>query len=153
MSIYFLDTSAVVKRYVLEKGTQWINGLSDPSAGNSLHVARITTVEVVSAMSRRSRSGSITPADLTQLLTRFRFDLGTQYQVVELTSPLLDEAMRVAEAHALRGYDAVQLAALLAIRRVLSQQQLPPPVLVSADVELNAAATGEGFQTEDPNTH
>jgi predicted nucleic acid-binding protein len=63
-------------------------------------------------MSRRGRSGSITPADLIQLFTRFRLDLRTQYQVVEVTSRLLDEAMLVAEAHALRGYDAVQLAAL-----------------------------------------
>jgi len=45
MAICFLDSSAVVKRYVSEAGSAWIQGLTAPQAGNLLYVARITGAE------------------------------------------------------------------------------------------------------------
>ena len=42
MAAYFLDASALVKRYVTEIGTAWVAGLLDPLARNRLYVARIT---------------------------------------------------------------------------------------------------------------
>ncbi len=94
MADYFLDTSAIVKRYVQEKGTIRINTLADPAAGHFLYVARI------------------------------------------------------ADMHVLRAYDAVQLAAALDILR-----QDAALILVSADADLNAAASAEGLPVEDPNLH
>ena len=55
--------------------------------------------------------------------------------------------------HNLRAYDAVHLAAALDTQRVISQVESTELILVSADVELNAAATAEGFRVEDPNNH
>lgn len=78
MGIYSLDTSAVVKRYVSETGSAWINALCDPASGNSLHIARITAVEVVSALARRNRKGDIDQASFDTLVARFQFDLQTQ---------------------------------------------------------------------------
>ena len=153
MAVYFLDTSAVVKRYVSEKGSVWINSLCDPLSGNSLHIASITAVEVVSALARRHRKGDIDQAGFDTLVVRFQLDFRTQYKVVEIGPALVDEAMRLAKAHTLRGYDAVQLAALASVQTALSQQQLPLPILVAADRDLLTAAVAEGFGTEDPNTH
>lgn len=150
---YFLDTSAVVKRYVSESGTGWINDLCDPDAGNSLHIARITAVEVVAALSRRHRKGDIDRDSFDALVARFQLDFRTQYKVVEIGPALVDEAMRFAKAHSLRGYDAVQLAAFSSVHATLSKQKLPLPVLIAADQDLNAAATAEGFAIEDPNRH
>ena len=45
MSLYFLDSSALVKRYVTETGSDWIRALTDPPARNPLIIARITWVE------------------------------------------------------------------------------------------------------------
>jgi len=42
VAVYFLDSSAVVKRYVQETGTGWIKTIADPAAGHFLYVARIT---------------------------------------------------------------------------------------------------------------
>ena len=78
MGVYSLDTSAVVKRYVWEAGSVWINALCDPVSGNSLHVARITAVEVVSALARRHRKGDIDQASFDTLVARFQLDLRTQ---------------------------------------------------------------------------
>ena len=61
---------------------------------------------------------------------------------------MLQRAALLADTHALRGYDAVQLAAAMEVRL-----QVPALILVSADTELNSAATAEGMPVEDPNTH
>jgi hypothetical protein len=73
--------------------------------------------------------------------------------VVEIGPALIDEAMRFATVHGLRGYDAVQLAALSSVQATLKKKQLPLPTLVAADHDLLAAAIAEGFTVEDPNTH
>lgn len=153
MGIYSLDTSAVVKRYVSEKGSVWINALCDPASGNSLHIASITAVEVVSALARRHRKGDIDQAGFDTLVERFQFDLRTQYEVVEIGPALIAEAMRYATIHALRGYDAVQLAALSSVQATLTKKQLPLSTLVAADHGLLTAAIAEGFNVDDPNNH
>lgn len=60
--------------------------------------------------------------------------------------------MRLAERHGVRGYDAVQLAAARATDAV-ARSVGTPATLVSADLELNAAAAAEGIAVEDPNNH
>jgi len=42
VAIYFLDTSAVIKRYVKEIGTAWVQALTLPTAPHSHFLARIT---------------------------------------------------------------------------------------------------------------
>ena len=152
MAIYFFDTSALVKRYVNETGTGWVTAIVDPAAGNELWLARVTGVEVVSAIARRQRGGSIAAADAITALADFRHDLANQYLAVEITSALIAHAMTLAETHALRGYDAVQLAAALEVNGRYLALGLSL-TMVSADAELNAAATLEGLTVEDPNAH
>jgi hypothetical protein len=54
VAVYYVDSSALVKRYVAERGSAWITGLVDPAAANDIYIVRITTVEVVSALTRRA---------------------------------------------------------------------------------------------------
>jgi hypothetical protein len=49
VAAYFLDTSTVVKRYVLETGTLWVQTLADTTAGHFLYVARITDIEMTAS--------------------------------------------------------------------------------------------------------
>jgi predicted nucleic acid-binding protein len=150
---FFFDSSGIVKRYVNEIGTPWVLSLVAPAAGNRIYVARITGVEVVSAVSRRQRSGSLPASEATIVLTQFRHDFAAEYRVVAITAPLLTLAMILAETHALRGYDAVQLSAALILNSRRLAQGLPALTLVSSDAELNAAATVEGLMVEDPVSH
>lgn len=39
MAVYFLDTSAIVKRYFQEQGHEWIETLHDPAQGHELYIA------------------------------------------------------------------------------------------------------------------
>jgi predicted nucleic acid-binding protein len=66
---------------------------------------------------------------------------------------LLDEAMRLGNAHALRAYDAVQLAVALEVNRTHQADSLGPVTLISADQALNDVATAEGLTVLDPNRH
>ena len=153
MSVYFLDSSAVVKRYVTETGTHWIKSIVNPVSGNHIHVARITGAEVVSALSRRMRGGSITAAAGSAAIAEFRNHFASEYVTVDITPSLVESAMNLAEAYALRGYDAVQLAAVLEINTDSIALGMGSPTLISADCDLNAAATAEGLAIDDPNTH
>lgn len=153
MAVYFIDSSALAKRYVSETGTAWVQALTDPASGNSLYAARITLVELVAAISRRRKNGDLTPAAAAAALTDVRADFASDYQVIEVTVALVAQAESLAEKHALRGYDAVQLAAAIQVNAAFVAAGQPAVTLISADLELNAAAAAEGLGVDDPNTH
>jgi uncharacterized protein len=148
VAAFFLDTSTVLKRYVQETGTAWVQALAAPTVRHSLFVVRITLAETVAAITRRERGGSITPQDAATAVADFQLDFARQYRVVEVSAGLVAQAATLARRHALRGYDAVQLAAALEIHATD-----PSLTLLSADAELNTAATAEGLAVEDPNSH
>ena len=85
MAVSFLDTSAIVKRYVLETGTAWIQALTDPAAGHVHCLARITKPETVAAISRRERGGHITPPDAVTVLRDFDQGFARQYLIVGMS--------------------------------------------------------------------
>ncbi len=137
-----------MKRYVQETGTVWVRALTASGTGNFFYLARITDVEVTAALARRRGQAGLSVVQAVAALRQFRRDFGQDYRVVEITIALLQRAAQLADTHALRDYDAVQLAVALDVHA--RDQAL---VLVSADAELNAAATAEGLRVEDPNTH
>ncbi len=153
MTGYFFDSSALVKRYVQEDGTSWVRRLTRRSAGNAIYLARITTVEVTAAVARRRKGKTLTAAKSSSILHRFRHHLAGRYALIELTPALFNDAMRLANSHALRAYDAVQLAAALEILRQRQEAGRGPVTLISADKALNTAATAEGMTVDDPSSH
>ena len=50
---YFVDSSALVKRYVQETGTSWVRGITRRRPSTHIYIAIITAVEVTSAVARR----------------------------------------------------------------------------------------------------
>jgi predicted nucleic acid-binding protein len=153
VAYYFFDSSAIVKRYTSEIGTGWVISISDPIAGNFIYLASITGVEVVSAITRQVLASRITSTDAANEIAKFRHDFINQYRVVEISTALINRAMSLAEAHALRAYDAVQLAASLIVNDENIAFGLSALTLISADAALNSAATAEGLTVEDPNNY
>ena len=152
MAAFFLDATTVLKRYVQETGTAWVQALAAP-----LRLSGIRYLSCGSRWPRRSppsRGGSVA-ARLNHAAGRrhrrggfpARF-FARQYRVVEVSAGLVAQAATLARRHALRGYDAVQLAAALETHATDSSL-----TLLSADAELNTAATAEGLSVEDPNSH
>lgn len=104
MSQYFLHSSALIKRYVIEVGTTWIRSITSRSAGNTIIIAHITQAEVVSGIMRRKRDGTITTR--TARATRLLVDrhVSREYRVVGLTGQVVQRAEDLLELHALRAY-------------------------------------------------
>lgn len=141
MTAHFWDTSALVKRYFAEIGSERVATLlADDEAS---HVAsRLTLAEVPSAIVRRVQDAQVASV----LLTQFDRDIAMLFSLSEFDNALVDEATALVRKHSLRGCDSLQLAAALRIFADISSL-----VFVSADGELNAAATSEGLLVVNPN--
>ena len=148
-----MDSSCLVKRYVNEIGSRWVLSITDPVAGNEIYTVRITGVEIVSAVSRRKRDGTIISDDAAMVIATLENDLLNEYQIIEVTEQLVNRAMTLAEIYDLRGFDAVQLAAACEVQALCITSGIPPLSFLSADKVLNAAATAEGLSVDDPNAH
>lgn len=107
MAAYFFDSSALVKRYAQETGTAWVQPVA---ARNYVFLARITHVEVIAAIERRKRTGTLTATDAAAATASFRAHFSTEYARVDISRLLVGQAADLAEMHGLRAYDAVQLA-------------------------------------------
>jgi predicted nucleic acid-binding protein len=153
MALYFLDSSALVKRYISETGSAWVLGLFDSALNNEVFIAAIAKVEIVAAITRRSRNGSISVTDATAIGHQFRMDSHKDYQVIEITESIINSGMALAETYGLRGYDAIQLAVGCAVNALCLANGLPSIIFVSADNELNVAVVSEGLLMENPNNY
>jgi hypothetical protein len=153
MAVYYLDTSALVKRYAQERGTVWMLSLTDVTAKHDLYTVRMTGPEMIAALFRKARTGEISPDEASRSAENFRTDWRRQYQIVEVTALVADKAMELAEKYGLRGYDAVHLASALALQQMREAMELPSLIFVSADAQQRDTATAEGLPIEDPNEH
>ncbi len=151
MSAYFVDSSALAKRYVEELGSKALRAMLDGATGCRIVIARITCVELASALTRRLRVGEIAAGDAADARADLAADMDREFRIVELTEPIAMDAMALAERHALRAYDAVQLATALHVNQVARGAGLESVPMVSNDVELNVAAEREGLAVIDPN--
>jgi uncharacterized protein len=149
VGVYYFDTSALVKRYVAETGTGWVQTITDPASGHDIYVVKIAGPEAVSAFVRQTPPLST----LATVLADFTYDFHNEYQQLALTDAVIARAMQVADTHRLRGYDAVQLAAAVELDAARVAAGLLPLVFASADLALNAAARHEGLLVDDPNAH
>jgi uncharacterized protein len=134
-------------------GTIWVRGLTNRKQHNEIFISRITSVELTAAIARRRKGGTLSPPQASSILYRFRKHLAGRYTITEVTPTLLTDAMKLANTHELRAYDAVQLATAIEVQRQWLRLGLGGIVLVSSDKDLNAAATAEGIGVDDPTAH
>jgi predicted nucleic acid-binding protein len=153
MTTYFMDSSALVKRYAVETGTAWINDLCVLANAHTILIANVTIVEVAAALSSKRRSQEITSEVYSQVMQDFIRDAAEQYSVLGVNQGIITLGVELTSRQKLRGYDAVQLALALTVHRTFLHQQLPSLVFISADRDLLAAANNEGLRIDDPNQH
>jgi predicted nucleic acid-binding protein len=114
---------------------------------------RVTLVEVISALTRRVRSNSISQTSAGKSKSRFKRAFNGKFRHIEITKQLAEQAADLAEKYALRGYDAVQLAAAITANDARISIGASALIFVSADNDLNNAATAEGLTVENPNNY
>lgn len=153
MSIFFLDSSALMKRYLQEIGSGWVSRLIDPATGYFVVVAEITRVEVAAALAARHRAGAITRNERDNLVNLVLRHFDLEYRIVAIEPTVTSRAVALTQRRRLRGYDAVQLAAALTANEPLTAAGLAALTFVAADDDLVAAARAEGLPAENPNQH
>ncbi|MBA3984151.1 MAG: type II toxin-antitoxin system VapC family toxin [Acidimicrobiia bacterium] len=133
--IAYFDTSAVVPLLVVEAGSTRAAVLWD--GADRVVSARLVYPEGRAALALAHRLGRLTARQLRAAVA----ELDSKYEefdLVEVDDMLARRAGHLAEAHGLRGYDAVHLAAADRVRN-------PDLVVVAGDGALLAAAATEGI--------
>jgi len=151
--IFYCDTSALIKRYSVETGNQWLINLCDPKTGNTIFTTTVTKVEAAAALASKRRQKIISARVYQQALADLAQDFAHEYMLVPVDVTLIETAVLLTTRQRLRGYDAVQLAAAQTIQATLSAAQLSPLIFLSADTDLIAAAQNEGLLTDNPNLY
>lgn len=153
MATYFLDTSAIVKRYFPEQGHSWIATLCNPSQGHKLYISQVALVEVVATMCRKAREQRITIIERNMLIDTFRQDIQDAYSMRLVSTTMYISAGDLCRSHSLRAYDSVQLACALNLRDEVFADQVTVPTFVCADNNLLSIASDEGLSVENPNNY
>ena len=145
MVIYYLDTSAVVKRYITsEAGTDFMRVLlEDAVPGEIFSISYFGVLEFNAVIKRQMRSGRVTDA----AMQRFEQDSLDIFRVVPSDGETLQQALPVIQAYGLRTGDAIHLATALSIATVSGYNQT---FMVTSDGELLAAAEAAGMGALDP---
>ena len=119
MSITYLDTSALIKRYVEELGSEELKDWWPSMA--LFGTALVTRTEMAAALAKASRMGWLQTEAAQYAWDIFREDWQS-LAVIEITSILVERAGELAWSDGLRGYDAVHLAALIPWQDALGQE-------------------------------
>jgi uncharacterized protein len=136
----FIDTSALIKNYVNERGTEEIAALLE--SAEKVLVSPVTFIECASALSRLHKSGLMSASQMRQVLMEIEQDTA-YFDRIPFDTELEASSVRVSLDHNLRALDSIQLASALTRKREIHR-------FVSSDRNLLNAAKGESFHVEDP---
>lgn len=146
MALYYLDTSALVKLYVREPGTDQMIRLASTSSGHTLSVISLARVEFRAAVRKRERTGDVPHEMAEALIARMERHWPDLYLVQPVTEAVVEEAAALLDRHPLKAYDAMQLAGCLSLRSRLPER----PSFVCSDRQLLRAAQAEGLTAVNP---
>lgn len=113
MTVY-LDTSSLVKLYVVEPGSEDVQRLVDEAA--VVATSTLAYPEARAAFARRRRERALRPGAFQSVRRAFDAEWST-YATIEATSQLCGEAGELADRYRLRGYDGVHLASFAELAR------------------------------------
>lgn len=151
--LVYADSSVLAKRHLPERGSHWVRQLTAPRSGNRVATARLTLVEVISALNRRVREGSLSATDYAVARNDFLARCRRSYCLVPITNALLTQARTLLERHPLRAYEALHLASALAVQQQMQAAGLAALTFLAADDRLLSAARAEGLLTDNPDNH
>ena len=136
--ILYLDTSAWLKLYVAERGTQEVTAAVQ--SAELIAISRIAYAEARAALARVLREKRTTRVEHRRRIAALDADYGEVLKV-EASEEVVRQAGELAESHALRGFDAIQLASA----RWLARKTRKPVRLLAFDQRLNEAASALGL--------
>jgi uncharacterized protein len=136
--ICYIDSSALVKRYLDEPGRPAI--LQLVADAEAVGTAVVSRAEVVAAFSKSVRLGAVSRQD-AELIRRAFQDQWQDLSRIDVSELVVERAADLAWELGLRGYDSVQLSAALTWQESLGA----PLILATFDVQLWEAAAHVGM--------
>lgn len=112
----FFDSSAFVKRYVREAGSDAVLDWCDQAT--EILLSAIALPEIVSALCRLQREGRVSDNQYRQLKALLLADV-EDAAICDLTPMVLAQAIASLEANVLRGMDAIHIGSALALEAEL----------------------------------
>jgi predicted nucleic acid-binding protein len=136
--IVYLETSSLVKLYVREPDSDTVR--ETLRAADVVATSIVAHAEARAAFARKRREKGLSEAAYQAVKDSLERDW-PQYFVLGLTGPSAKSAGNLAGKHALRGFDAIHLAAAIELR----SSGAPAVRFLTADSRLRDAARSEGF--------
>lgn len=146
MTLLYLDSSAWVKRYFVEAGSDWILRLFEN--GSLLASSVLGHIEVVSAVARQQVSRKVDGEKIARLQLQLEEDW-KELTGLPLTDEVADRAVPVGTNVQAAGADVVHLATALVLSDSLKGTG-NSLVLIASDHELLSAAQQVGLATQNP---
>jgi predicted nucleic acid-binding protein len=116
--VNYLDTSALIKRFVAEKGSLLVQTIV--SRSESVATAKIAYAEVYAGLTRKYREGHLSKNQYALACRQFESDWHA-YIRVDLVDDVLLLARDLIQRHPLRGFDAIHLASALSLKATLNE--------------------------------
>ena len=132
----FFDSSAFVKRYISEAGTESVLNWCDQAT--EITLSGIALAEIISTFCRLRREGKITEIQYMQLKSSLLADI-EDAAICDLTPGVLSQAISSLEKNELRGMDAIHIGSAIALKA---------DVFISADKRQLDAAAHMGLRVE-----
>jgi predicted nucleic acid-binding protein len=153
VKVYYLDASALVKRYLRERGTEWLDELLAGTSPTRYLSTSLITVELTAALARAQREGRISKAHRDRVAAQAARECKALLRQAEVAEDVMTAASGLTLRYPLRAYDAVHLATAMILRAQASDLPIDAPIFIAADRTLLTAAMAEGFVTDNPNDH
>ena len=151
MGSFFLDGSALAKRYVPEAGTALVDSLLDHVAEHRIFLLNVGYAEVVSVLVRKKNAGRISSGDFSRALSAFGQEIvrSPGKHLVLFDNSVVNTATALIVKHSINATDGIALRVRLDVATVLRGHG-DSLVLVASDQRLLRAAQAEGVTTFDP---
>jgi predicted nucleic acid-binding protein len=140
----FFDTSALVKRYYDEPGTEFVDSLITDD-DTKVVLTSIAVIETVSAFRRKYNRDDISDGVLNELLASFFEEALSEFLILPTEESLLINSFELVLEDDLRTLDSLQLSAALSV-----SENVEDLVFVSADKELVDVAESNGLNAVNP---
>lgn len=141
MSSYFFDTSALVKRYHEEEGTEAVDEILDRDDVEIL-ISSLTVIESVSAFRRKYNRGELSESEMEELLGVFFQEALDEFVILPMEESLLNFSFELVLEDDLRTLDSLQLSAGLSLAK-----EVDDIVFVTADEALADIGERHGLET------
>jgi predicted nucleic acid-binding protein len=150
MALFYLDASALVKRYKTEQGSEVIDYLfEEKSADDRLVASFLVVIEIVGVAVRLRRNQTVTEDQLSELLARFNEDQQQTLELFQISQSVQGLAVKVVLEHGLRAADSIHLATMIELRRAADTAGVQL-LTMAADKALCDASEREGLKVVNP---